>query len=92
MAFGTEVYKGAADMRMAEAMLNVRQAFDKIHNVRGFLENHPVVEGVDPLTTEPFNYTADEAAFIRTTFEAFDDLAADNAELFALTRRFTGLD
>lgn len=88
---GLEVNRNLLDMRAAEAVLLVRNAFDKIEGLAKWLANNSVVDGVDPLVTN-FEYTADEAYLIRFVFETLENLRVSNTGLFETSRKLTGLE
>lgn len=87
---GLEVSRALLDAKAAEALLELRNAYDKATVVRGWLELHPIdTDGTDPLTVEPFSYTATEASNIRTVFDQLGKLQIDT--LADLARPLTGL-
>lgn len=92
MGLGLEVTKPVLDMQAAQAVLDLRRALDKHEAIAAWLANHPVVEGVDPLTTEPFGYTTDEAYAIRLYFEGVENIRANNPGLIDVGRKMTGLE
>lgn len=89
---GLEVNKTSLDTKFAQTALKLRSAFDQVETVAKWLANHPVVNSVDPLTEEPYNYTADEAYVVRVYFETFDAIRADQAVTFDYARKMTGLE
>lgn len=91
MALGYEVNKGTLDAKCAEAVISVRAALVKVETVAAWLANHPVVESVDPLTAEPFNYSTDEAYAMRLYFESVDSIRSTNTNLTDIGRKMTGL-
>ena len=88
---GFEVNKTTLDVKCAEAVLALRSAFEEIETIAKWLANHPN-PGTDPLTQEPFNYTADEAYAVRLYFETFDSVRVNNASTFDVGRQMTGLE
>jgi hypothetical protein len=92
MGLGLEVNKGILDVKAAQAVLELRSALDKHEAIAAWLANHPVVEGVDPLTSAEFGYNADEAYAIRLYFEGVDALRVNNPNLIAVGRKMTGLE
>jgi hypothetical protein len=88
---GFEVNKSALDIKSAEAVLALRDAFDAVETIAKWLANHPN-NGTDPLTQEPFDYTADEAYALRLFFETFDGVRTANAATFDVGRQMTGLE
>lgn len=92
MALGLEVSKQVLDMKAAQAVLGLREAFEGVEAIAVWLANHPVVDGVDPLTSEPFGYTADEAYALRFFFETFNAVKNANTNAFNAGRKMTGLE
>jgi hypothetical protein len=82
------------DLRLGEAALAIRDAFDKVDNIYNFCQNNP--SGADPETTDPliveFGYTADEAYLVRVTFETLKSLKTNNDGLVTNLSKMTGLD
>lgn len=91
MALGLEVSKPILDMKAAQAVLQMRSAFDMTESIAKWLQNHPVLEAVDPLVNE-FGYTSDEAYTIRQYFEGFDAIRINNQTLIDVGRKMTGLE
>lgn len=89
---GLEVNKASLDNKFAQTALKLRSAFDQVETIAKWLANHPVVNNVDPLTEEPFNYTQDEAYVVRVYFETFDTVRVDQATTFDYARKMTGLE
>lgn len=92
MALGLEVDKNVLNLKIAQTVLKLRDSFDDVEAVAKWLANHPVVETVDPLTNEPYNYTADEAYALRLFFETFDNVRTSNTSTFDVGRKMTGLE
>lgn len=92
MTLGIEVTKAALDSKCAQAVLAVRSALERVEAVQAWLANHPVIDGVDPLTEEPYNYTADEAYAMRLYFGTVDGLRTSNTAMSDLGRKMTGLE
>lgn len=92
MTLGYEVNKGTLDMKVADAVMSVRNALDKVEAVAAWLANHPAVDSVDPLTEPPFGYTADEAYVIRVYFESVESLRVNNQNISDIGRKMTGLE
>lgn len=94
MALGYEVNKGILDTKSAQAVLAMRAAFEKVESIAEWLADHPVPAegGTDPLTTDPYNYTTDEAYAIRLYFETFNTVRTNNAAAFDAGRKMTGLE
>lgn len=92
MGLGLEVTKQSLDMSAAQAVLDLRRALDKHESIAAWLANHPVIDGTDPLTTDPFGYTADEAYAIRMYFEGVENIRVDNPNLISVGRKMTGLE
>lgn len=88
---GLDVNRNLLDMRAADAVLQVRNAFDRVESVAKWLVNTPSVEGVDPLVAD-FGYTEDEAYLIRYVFETLENLRVSNAALSETARKLTGLE
>ncbi|QJD49744.1 hypothetical protein SEA_CLUBPENGUIN_20 [Streptomyces phage ClubPenguin] len=93
MTIGFDVNKNTLDMKAAQAVLAVRSAFEQVETITKWLANHPN-DGTnpDPLTLEPFLYTADEAYAMRNYFETFDGVRTANAATFDAGRKMTGLE
>lgn len=91
MSAGYEVTKSDLDVKVAEAVLALRTAFDKVETVQAWLVNKPEVNGVDPLTEAPFSYTVDEVYLIRLVFGDFDYMRLNAATALANGRKLTGL-
>ncbi len=92
MGLGLEVTKPVLDMTAATAVLDLRKALDKHEAIATWLANHPVVEGVDPLTSDPYNYTTDEAYALRLYFEGVEAIRVANPTLISVGRKMTGLE
>lgn len=92
MGLGLDVSKPVLDMSVAQAVLELRRALDKHEGIAAWLANHPVIDGTDPLTTDPFGYTADEAYVLRVYFEGVDAIRVANPNLIATGRKMTGLE
>lgn len=92
MTLGYEVSKGTLDGRVANTVIQIRTVFVQVENIAKWLANHPVVNSVDPMTIEPFNYTVDEAYALRLYFETFDQVRIANASTFDVGRKMTGLE
>lgn len=92
MGLGLEVNKTILDNKAAEAVLQLRSGLDKHESIAAWLANHPIVDSVDPLTVEPFGYTADEAYALRFYFEGVDAIRVNNPNLIATGRKMTGLE
>lgn len=88
---GTEVTKNAIDVRSAEAVLALREAFRKCDNLSEWLTKNPVVSSVDPLVTT-FMYTEQEAEDIRTVFLGFAAAHTTLAYNFDVARNLIGLE
>lgn len=91
MSLGLYVDKGTLDMKSAQTVLQLRAAFDEVESIAKWLANHPN-GGTDPLTQEPYNYSADEAYALRSYFETFDAVRTTNATTFDTGRKMTGLE
>ncbi|QZE10592.1 hypothetical protein SEA_BILO_17 [Streptomyces phage Bilo] len=91
MGLGLEVSKPVLDMTVAQAVLELRRALDKHEAIAAWLANHPVTNGVDPLT-EDFGYTVDEAYVLRFYFEGVDAIRVANPNLISTGRKMTGLE
>lgn len=92
---GLQVSRALLDMKAAEAVLAIRDAMSKINTIVKFLDFVPnTADTPDPLTLEPFNYTADEAYLIRVVFQEFGTLSisADLNANLDQARRLTGLE
>jgi len=74
MGLGLEVNRPILNTKAAEAVLQLRSALDKTEAIAKWLLTMQVVNGVDPLLAEPFNYNEDEAYVLRSYFEGVDAL------------------
>lgn len=92
MALGLEVTKEVLNMKAAQAVLNLREAFEDVEVIAKWLSHHPVVDGVDPLTTDPFGYNEDEAYALRLYFETFSNVKSTNSTAFDAGQKMTGLE
>lgn len=92
MALGLEVNKQTLDLKAAQAVIGLREAFEDVETIAMWLSNHPVVEGVDPLQEEPFGYSPDEAYALRFYFETFAGVLDSNEPAFNAGRKMTGLE
>lgn len=92
MVLGYEVNSSVLNSKVAEAVIDLREAFENVETIAKWLTNHPNVEGSDPLTSAPFNYTADEAYALRVYFENFETVRIANAANFDIGRKMTGLE
>ena len=87
---GYVVDQNVLNMRSAQAVLDLRSAFDQIENIAKWLSSHPN-SGTDPLTLEPFSYSTDEAYVLRIFFETFETIRLNNTATFDIGRKMTGL-
>lgn len=87
---GIEVTRAVMDVRLGEAGLSVRGAFDKVEHIFDFLQNNPN-GATDPLV-DTYGYTTDEAYLIRVTFENLMALKNNNSSVFANLSKLTGLE
>lgn len=92
MTLGIEVTKPALDAKCAQAVLAMRSALEKVEAIQAWLGNHPVVDNVDPLTTEPYSYSADEAYAMRLYFGTVDGIRTSNTAMSDVGRKMTGLE
>lgn len=92
MTIGIEVTKQMLDAKVAQAVISVRSALEKVEAIQSWLANHPVMDNVDPLTQEPFNYTADEAYAMRFYFGTVDSIRTNNSAISDAGRKMTGLE
>lgn len=92
MTLGIEVTKQMLDGRAAQAVIAVRSALEKVEGIQAWLANHPVVDNVDPLTQDPFNYTEDEAYAMRYYFGTVDGIRTGNQTIADVGRKMTGLE
>lgn len=88
---GYEVSKGTLDMKAANTVLNLRSAFEQVENIAKWLVAHPSDGTNDPLV-DSFGYSTDEAYALRFFFETFDAVRTDNAGVFDVGRKMTGLE
>ena len=91
MGLGFNVTPDMLNTKVAQAALQLRHAFENIETIKVWLDNHPD-GGTDPLTQEPFNYTADDAYAMRLFFQNWNQIRMDNAANFDLGRKMTGLE
>jgi hypothetical protein len=92
MTLGIEVTKPILDGKVAQAVIAVRTALEKVEAIQAWLSNHPVVDNVDPLMEEPFDYNADEAYAIRYYFGTVDGIRTNNTAISDAGRKMTGLE
>jgi hypothetical protein len=92
MTLGIEVTKPVLDSKMAQAVIAMRAALEKVETIQAWLANHPVVDGVDPLVEEPFDYNVDEAYAIRLYFGSVDSIRTNNVNISDIGRKMTGLE
>lgn len=92
MALGYDVSKGILDMKAAQTVIMLRQAFDNVTAVFTWLSNHPVSNGIDPLMQDPYGYTADEAYVLRSFFETMNTVRTQNAAAFNTAHKISGLE
>lgn len=88
---GYEVNKGILDARCAEAVLDLRAAFDKIESIAIWLANNPTDGTTDPLVAT-YGYTSDEAYALRLYFETFNNVRTSNSSTLDIGRHMTGLE
>lgn len=74
----------------AQCALSMRNAFQAVDMMNGWLADHPVVSGTDPLVAT-FGYSVDEAYAIRLYFQSMGTLRSQNQSIFDIGRKFTGL-
>lgn len=91
---GFQVNRDLLDIKAAELVMRVRDAFRDVETLYEWLALNPVKDGVDPLTvpTEEggkFGYTDDEAYLIRYVVEGFHGLSVQ--PLLHAGRALTGL-
>jgi len=91
MSIGLEVDKGSLDNKTAQAVLEMRNAFEKVESIAKWLANNPVINTVDPLI-EVYGYNVDEAYVLRFYFEGVDALRVNNLNLLETGRKMTGLE
>jgi hypothetical protein len=87
---GFAVNRGNLDMKTAQTIVDVREAFRNVRTVQAAHSNLPDVDGVDPLTTGEFDYTPDEAYLIRLVFGDLNALAVQ--PILDTGRKLTGLE
>jgi hypothetical protein len=92
MTLGFDVTKQMLDTKVAQSVLAVRSALEKVEGIQAWLANHPVVDNVDPLMVEPFGYTADEAYAMRFYFGTVDGIRTSNTNISDVGRKMTGLE
>lgn len=92
MTLGFDVTKQMLDQKAASAVIAMRSALEKVEALQSWLANKPEVNGVDPLTQEPFNYTVDEAYVLRLYFGTVDGIRTSNTAMSDLGRKMTGLE
>jgi len=91
---GYPVDPNSLNMKASQIALSLRTVFAQVDSFAGWLANHPVVNNVDPLTAEPYNFTQDEAYLLRVYFEGWQNFAVSQSgqELFTNGRKLTGLE
>lgn len=92
MTLGIEVTKQMLDGKVAQAVISMRSALEKVEAIQAWLANHPVVDNVDPLTQEPYNYTDDEVYAMRLYFGQVDSIRTSNTTISDVGRKMTGLE
>jgi hypothetical protein len=92
MTLGFDVNKQMLDAKAAQAVLAMRSALEKVEALQAWLANHPTVDGVDPLTAEPFGYSEDEAYALRLYFGTVDGIRTSNTAMSDVGRKMTGLE
>lgn len=92
MTLGFDVTKQMLDQKAAQAVIAVRAALERVEAIQSWLANHPVVDNVDPLTAEPFSYSADEAYALRLYFGTVDGIRTSNQTISDVGRKMTGLE
>lgn len=90
MALGYEVNKGILDMKSAQAVIKLRDAFEQIEGIAKWLANQP--NGVEEPLVVKYGYTLDEAYALRLFFETFNTVRISNAATFDVGRQMTGLE
>jgi hypothetical protein len=78
-------------MKAAQTVLMLRQSFENVEAISAWLANHPN-GGTDPLTQDPYGYTADEAYILRLFFETMESVRTENSSTFEIGRKITGLE
>lgn len=92
MSLGNDVSQSTINYSCAQAALDIRKAFDEILIINQWLNNNPIVEGVDILVTDPtFAYTDDEATTLRTWAADWATVYAANTAALTLGSEMTGL-
>ena len=92
MTVGIDVTKPMLDAKVAQAVISVRNALEKVETIQAWLANHPVEDGVDPLMAEPFGYTEDEVYAMRLYFGTVDGIRTNNTNIADTGRKMTGLE
>lgn len=91
---GLTVTRDLLDHRAAQAVIDIRNAFEKAQTVFDYLATVPSTPDGDPLTKPVseggFGYTADEAYLIRVVFERLSALEVE--PILVDGRKLTGLD
>lgn len=87
---GVEVTRSSLDMASSNAVKAWRDAKILSERIFFWLADHPVVENVDPLMQEPYNYSADDAYLLRFVFGGLHDLDTDSP--LTAGRKLTALD
>lgn len=91
MALGYEVTKPVFDTKVAEAVVAVREALEKVEAIAKWLNNHPGAGEEDPLVQD-FGYNTDEAYAVRLYFETVDTIRTNNQNIADVGRKMTGLE
>jgi hypothetical protein len=86
---GIEVSLSSLVMAADEGVRAWREANIKTERIFYWLSDNPVVNGVDPLTQDPYNLDTDGAYLYRFVFGGFHDL--DIEDILAAARKFTAL-
>jgi len=88
---GMAVTRDSIDFKTAQAILDLRSAFEKVRHIQQFLVNSPVVNTVDPLVGT-YNYSVDDAYAIRLIFQTFNQVRTDQDSMFVIASKLTGLE
>lgn len=90
MTIGYWSDRNTLDQRLGEAAYAFNNAINRIETISSWLALYPINGSDDPLVSQ-FNYTADEAGYIRAFVEGVHALQTSDPQLFSLSMRMSGI-